>query len=182
MRRGGIFAILYMLFGGIKEKCEPTMPAENWANKELMHQDLMNGVSAEQRLRYAKQGRYYIPQSIAEAYPKPHRDPKTNKIIIENDVLYRKDILDYSASEAMKWVEQGKYNLTSEEMQVEHARIQLDILKLYSIRPGLRPEEEKSKAEYERIIAEANIDWTQTEAVKVWSRAHCADMSYRRKN
>lgn len=46
MRRGGIFAILYMLFGSIKEKCEPAIPTENWANKELMHQDLMNGVSA----------------------------------------------------------------------------------------------------------------------------------------
>lgn len=180
MRRGGIFAILYMLFGGIKEKCEPTMPAENWANKELMHQDLMNGVSAEQRLRYAKQGRYYIPKSVTEAYPQPHRDGK-GKIIIENDVLYRKDILDYSASDAMKWAEQGKYNLSPEEMKVEHARIQLDILKLYSIRPGLRPEEEKRKVEYERIISEANIDWTQTDAAKAWSRAHSVDMSYRSK-
>ena len=80
MRRGGIFAILYMLFGGIIEKCEPSIPAENWANKELMHQDLMNGVSAEQRLRYAKQGRYYIPKSVTEAYPNPHRDEK-GKII-----------------------------------------------------------------------------------------------------
>ena len=179
MRRGGISAILYMLFGGIKEKCEPTIPAENWANKELMHQDLMQGVSAKQRLRYAEQGRYYIPKSVTEAYPKPHRDAKTNKIIIENDVLYRKDILNYSACDAVKWGNQGKYNLTPEEMKVEHARIQLDILKRYSIRSRLRPEEEKRKAEYERIIAEANIDWTQTEAAKAWSRAHSADMSYR---
>ena len=66
-------------------------------------------------------------------------------------------------------------------MKVERARIQLDILKRYSIRPGLRPEEEKSKAEYERIIAEAAIDWTQTEAAKAWLRAHSVDMSYRRK-
>ena len=55
MRRGGIFAIFYMLFGGIKEKCETSIPAENWANKKLMHRDSMNGVSAEQQLRYAKQ-------------------------------------------------------------------------------------------------------------------------------
>ena len=43
MRRGGIFAIFYMLFGGIKEKCETSIPAENWANKKLMHRDSMNG-------------------------------------------------------------------------------------------------------------------------------------------
>lgn len=132
-------------------------------------------------MRYAKQGRYYIPKAVIEAYPQPHRDPKTNKVIIENSVLYKKDVRDYSAYDAMKWVDQGKYNLTPEEMKVEHARIQLDILKLYSISPGLRPEEEKSKAEYERIIAESNIDWTQTEAAKAWSRAHSVDMSYRQK-
>ena len=175
-------AILYMLFGGIKEKCESTMPAENWANKELMHQDLMNGVSAEQRLRYAKQGRYYIPKSVTEAYPQPHRDPKTNKVIIENSVLYRNDVRDYSVSDAMKWVDQGKYNLTTEEMKIEHARIQLYWLQLYSIHRRMTPEEENSKAEYERIIAETNIDWTQTEAAKAWSRAHSVDMSYRRKS
>ena len=42
MRRGGIFAIFYMLLGGIKEKFEPTIPAENWANKELYHKDMKN--------------------------------------------------------------------------------------------------------------------------------------------
>ena len=31
------------------------------------------------------------------------------------------------------------------------------------------------------MISEANIDWTQTEAAKVWSRAHSVDMSYRSK-
>ena len=110
MRQGGIFAMLYMLFGGIKEKCEPSIPAENWANKELMHQDLMNGVSAEQRLRYAKQGRYYIPKSVAEAYPNPHRD-ENGKIIIENSTLYHDDVNNHGAYNAQQWVKQGKYNL-----------------------------------------------------------------------
>ena len=127
-----------------------------------------------------KQGRYYIPKSVAEAYPNPHRD-ENGKIIIENSTLYHDDVNNHGAYNAQQWVKQGKYNLTSEEMKVEHAKIQLDILKLYSIRPGLRPEEEKSKVEYERIISEANIDWTQTEAAKVWSRAHSVDMSYRQR-
>lgn len=181
MRRCGILAILCMLFGCVKEKCEPTIPAENWANKELLNRDLMNGVSAEQRLRYAQQGRYYIPKSVTDAYPEPHRDTKTNKIIIENSVLYNKDLHDHSASDAMMWVKQGKYNLTPNEMKIEHARIQLDMLKLYSIATGMKPEEEKRKAEYERILAEANIDWTQTEAAKAWSKAHSVDISYRQK-
>ena len=180
MRRGGIFAILYMLLGGIKEKCELSIPAENWANKELMHQDLMNGVSAEQRLRYAKQSRYYIPKSVTEAYPNPNRDEK-GKIIIENSTLYHDDVNNHGAYNAQQWVDQGKYNLTTEEMKIEHARIQLYWLQLYSIHRRMTPEEENSKAEYERIVAEANIDWTQTEAAKAWSRAHSVDMSYRLK-
>lgn len=181
MRRGGIFAILYILFGGIKEKCEPTIPAENWANKDLLHQDIMNGVSAEQRLKYARQGRYCIPKSVMEAYPKPHRVPNTNQILIENSVLYNKDLSDHSAYDAMKWAKQGKYNLTPDEMKVEDARIQLKMFRLYSADTRSDAEREKRKAEYERIIAESNIDWTQTEAAKAWSRAHSVDMSYRRK-
>ena len=36
----------------IKETFEKLIPAENWANKELYHQDLMNGVSAKERLKW----------------------------------------------------------------------------------------------------------------------------------
>lgn len=35
----GIFSILGTCLQGIKEACEPTIPAENWSNKELIHQD-----------------------------------------------------------------------------------------------------------------------------------------------
>ena len=34
------------------------VPAENWANEELIYQDMMNGVSLEQQIKYLKQGRY----------------------------------------------------------------------------------------------------------------------------
>ena len=32
----------------IKEAKQPTIPAENWANKELYHKDLMSDISMEQ--------------------------------------------------------------------------------------------------------------------------------------
>ena len=44
----------------IKESCTPVIPAENWANKELYHKDIMDGVSAEQRLKNLKDGKYKL--------------------------------------------------------------------------------------------------------------------------
>jgi hypothetical protein len=112
----------------IKEKFEPTIPAENWANKELYHQDLMNGVSVEQRMKNVKHGKY----KLVENYPEPHRD-KNGKIIIENSQLYYDDVKKYGAYQAQKWVKQGKYNLTPEELEKEHKRIQEEFKKLYDL-------------------------------------------------
>lgn len=103
---------------GIKEKLEPTIPAENWANKELYHKDLMNGVSAEQRMKNLKNGKY----KLTEIHPEPHRDPVSGKIIIENCTLYKEDVKNYGAYQAQKWVKQGKYNLTPEELAKERER------------------------------------------------------------
>lgn len=44
----------------IKEKCEPEIPAEYWANKELYHKDIMDGVSIEQRMKNLKNGKYKL--------------------------------------------------------------------------------------------------------------------------
>ena len=112
----------------IKEKLEPTIPAENWANKELYHQDLMNGVSVEQRMKNLKNGKY----KLVENYPEPHRD-KNGKIIIENSQLYYDDVKNYGAYQAQKWVKQGKYNLPPEELEKEHKRIQEKMKKLYNL-------------------------------------------------
>ncbi len=106
-------------YQAIKEKFEPTIPAENWANKELYHQDLMNGVSAEQRMKNVKNGKY----KLVEHYPEPHRD-KNGKIMIENSRLYYDDVNKYGAYQAQKWVNQGKYNLSAEELEKEYKRIQ----------------------------------------------------------
>lgn len=112
----------------IKEKLEPTIPAENWANKELYHQDLMNGVPVEQRMKNLKNGKY----KLVEAYPEPHRD-KNGKIIIENSQLYYDDVKNYGAYQAQKWVKQGKYNLTPKELEKECKRIQDKFKRLYDL-------------------------------------------------
>lgn len=112
----------------IKEKLEPTIPAENWANKELYHQDLMHGVPVEQRMKNLKNGKY----KLVESYPEPHRD-KNGKIIIENSQLYYDDVKKYGAYQAQKWVKQGKYNLTPEELEKECKRIQDKFKRLYDL-------------------------------------------------
>lgn len=112
----------------IKEKFEPTIPAENWANKELYHQDLMNGVSVEQRMKNVKNGKY----KLTETYPEPHRD-ENGKIIIENSQLYHDDLIKYGAAQTMKWVKQGKYNLTPEELEKERERIKKKLEYLYNL-------------------------------------------------
>jgi len=125
----GIFSIVSSIGRAIKEAAEPEIPAENWANKELYHQDIMNGVSAEQRMKNLRNGRY----RLTETYPEPHRDPATGKIIIENCKLYNEDIRNYGAVQAQKWVKQGKYNLTPEELAKEEERIRKKYEDLYKL-------------------------------------------------
>ena len=123
-----IASLISTCYQAIKESLEPTIPAENWANKELYHQDLMNGVSAEQRMKNVKNGKY----KLTENYPEPHRD-KDGKIIIENSQPYYDDVKNYGAYQAHKWMRQGKYNLSPEELEKEHKRIQEKFKKLYEL-------------------------------------------------
>ena len=113
-----IIPIIGSIYQLIKESCEPTIPAENWANKELYHQDIINGVSTEQRMKNLKNGKY----KLTETYPEPHR-AADGRIIIENCKLYHEDLQRYGAVQAQKWVKQGRYNLTPEELKKEEKRI-----------------------------------------------------------
>ena len=124
-----IASLIGTLFQGVKEKLEPTIPAENWANKELYHQDIMNGVSVEQRMKNLKNGKY----KLMHAYPEPHRDAVSGKIIIENGSLYREDVKNYGAYQTQQWVKQGKYNLTPEELEKERERIKKRYEYLYKL-------------------------------------------------
>lgn len=113
----------------IKEACQPTIPAENWANRELMDKDRMNGMSEKQILKNVEKGKY----KVTETYPEPHRDPETGKIIIENCRLYYDDVKKYGAVQAQKWVKQGKYNLTPKELEKEREYYKKKMEYLYNL-------------------------------------------------
>lgn len=113
----------------IKEVCQPIIPAENWANKDLIYKDRMSGVSEKQILKNVENGKY----KITKTYPEPHRDPKTGKIIIENCRMYYDDVKKYGAYQAQQWVKQGKYNLTPEELEKEHEYYKKKMEYLYSL-------------------------------------------------
>lgn len=70
--------------------------------------------------------------SNEKTYPEPHRDPVSGKIMIENCKLYYEDIDKYGASQAQKWVRQGKYNLSKEEFEKEKERIREKYKRLHS--------------------------------------------------
>lgn len=122
-------ALVGNAFPWLNEKKTKTLKSEDWANKDLYYQDVMNGVSAEQRIKNLEKGKY----RLIESYPEPHRDPKTGKIIIENCQLYNADVQQYGAYQAQIWVKQGKYNLTPEELEKETERVKKHIEKLYSL-------------------------------------------------
>lgn len=123
-----IASLIGTAWQAIKEACEPTIPAENWANKELIHKDRMSGISEKEFSRNLANGKY----KITETYPEPHR-MEDGRIIIENCKLYNEDVRKYGAHQAHKWVKQGKYNLTPEELEKEHERIKAEIEHLYSL-------------------------------------------------
>lgn len=124
-----IVSLITSCVQGIKEACKPTIPAENWVNKELYYQDTMNGVSVEQRMKNLKNGKYKSTQ----IYPEPHRDAVSGKIIIENETLYWEDVKKYGAYRAQQWVKQGKYNLTPEEFKKEQEKIKKHYEYLYNL-------------------------------------------------
>lgn len=124
-----IASLVSTVVEGIKDAFTPTIPAENWANKDLYHQDLMNGVSVDQCVKNAQNGKY----KLVGKYPEPHRDAKTGKIVIENSLLYKEDLKNYGAYQTYKWVEQGKYNLTPEEVKKEEERIKKYLEHLYGL-------------------------------------------------
>ena len=124
-----IASLIGTIAQAIKEARQPVIPAENWANQELIHKDRMSGISEKQFNKNLANGKY----KLTETYPEPHRDAKTGKIIIENSLLYKEDVRKYGAVQAQTWVRQGKYNLTPEELEKEHERIQKKFEYLYSL-------------------------------------------------
>ena len=108
---------------GIRGIFEPTITAEQRANKELLDQDIIRGVPYEQIKRNIRNGKYELAEpQVEKKYPEPHKDPVSGKIVIENCTLYNQDMMKYNGYQVMEWAKQGKYNLTAEELQKERER------------------------------------------------------------
>lgn len=112
----------------IQEARQQVIPAENWANKELIYQDRLKNISEKEFSRNLANGKY----KLTETYPEPHR-MEDGRIIIENCKLYNEDVRKYGAYQAHKWVKQGKYNLTPEELEKERERHKKEMEHLYSL-------------------------------------------------
>lgn len=124
----GTLSLLGNLFGVVKEASEPTIPAENWANKELIRQDRMKGISEKEFSKNLANGKY----KLYESHPEPHRTPD-GKILIENCRLYNEDVKNYGAYKAQQWMRQGKYNLSPEEAEKERQRCEKEMEHLFSL-------------------------------------------------
>lgn len=122
-----IVSIIGTTVGLIKEKFEKEIPLENWANEELWNEDITNGVPVEERMKNLRNGKY----KQTKVYPEPHRD-SNGDIIIENSQLYYSDLRNYKPLEVQKWVKQGKYNLTPEELEKENQRLEEKWKRIYS--------------------------------------------------
>lgn len=113
----------------LKEKTEKSIPAENWANKDLVWKDRRSGMSEKEILKNVQRGKYYLKND----YQEPHRDPKTGRVIVENCLLYNEDLKKYGYSQVLEWVQRGKYNLTPEELKKEKERINKELKELYNL-------------------------------------------------
>lgn len=177
---GGWIAIIIVLIIILCEKLTPKTPAENWANKELMHRDRMSGMSEKQILYNVQNGRYYIPKEVFQAYPVPHREPDgQHRLIIENCELHKADVEQYGSLQAKKWLEQGKYNLNAEELEITSLQNELSNLRLMMLVGSSNHDKEKARMEeIKQILATKNWDCRNTEALKQWQAAHDAEMKY----
>ena len=124
-----IVSLIGSLVQGVKEAYKPVIPAENWENADLYCQDMLNGMSAEQRMKNVQNGRY----KMEVKYPEPHRDSVSGKIMIENEELYIEDVIKYGSNQAYKWLHQGKYNLNPEEVKKQEEEFKKKMDYLYSL-------------------------------------------------
>ena len=62
-----VLSIIVALIQIIRERIEPEIPAENWANKELMHKDIMDCVPHEQIMKNLENGRYRLTEANPES-------------------------------------------------------------------------------------------------------------------
>lgn len=69
----------------------------------------------------------YVPKEENLA----HRD-ENGEVVIENSQLYYDDMIHYPPLQIEKWIKQGRYNLTPEELEEENKRIEEKWKRIYS--------------------------------------------------
>ena len=168
-----LIAIIMSCINGIVDMFRPTLTESHWANRELLLQDRMHGISEREIIRNAEKGKYYMPSF---AYPTPHLEKDgSHKVSIENYDLYKADFRTYGAVEVSKRVKQGRYNLTAEEYKTAQLKGERDWLIAMRTRS---PQQEKRIKELELILVLSRFDFTNTEAAKQWQQAHNAEKEY----
>ena len=173
-----IVALLTSAIPWLNEKTTKSIPAENWANKELQYKDRLNGMSEKDIVKNAQNGRYYRPKEVSQAYPVPHRESGGgHRIIIENDELHDADVAQYGAYLAQKWTEQGKYNLTPEELEIVRFQIRRRFQQLYSLGNSDNECDLTSK-EKDVLLASKHWDCRKTEAALQWEKIHATERKY----
>lgn len=117
-----LLTIISAIFTGkelVKDHIEKNNPnthvISDW---DAFSKDVCSGVSSDERMRKMRAGLY----EKANTYPEPHRD-KDGKIRIENSRLFNDDLIKFGAIQTYKWVDQGKYNLTPEQLIEERKRL-----------------------------------------------------------
>ena len=127
-----IMSIIGSIVNAIKNVYTKEISAENWNNREKYMKDLYDGVSMEQCLKNAENGKYKDVEKPSW-YQEPHRDNISGQIVIENRKLYHEDLIKYGAVQAHKWIKLGRYNLSAEELEIETELIQKHIDYMYNL-------------------------------------------------
>ncbi len=125
-----IVATIYTIYAMIREATAKEITKEDLENKDLYELDRLNRVPVEERLELVKKGRYKNDNN--NECHRPHRD-KNGKIVIENTLLWEEDLKKYNSMEVQKFILQGKYNLTQDELEKEKERIDKKLEKLYDL-------------------------------------------------
>ena len=120
----------------VKEKLEPKPPENALGNMELFQQDVLDGVSSEQRMQNMMNGKYVQK----EVYPEPHRGAD-GKIIIDDYEAFNRDKERYGALEAYNRARRGAYNLSEEEIEKNRQKIEEKYKKLYKLIGAAEDEE-----------------------------------------
>lgn len=155
----------------IEMSLTPSIPAENWKNKELYEKDRASGMSSDELMRNVRKGKYRLVMQYAE----PHQDPKYHKTIIENDELYKEDNEKYGIPQTHKWVQQGKYNLNTKELKIKDLQFERDTINLYALVSGMTAERKIRLEEINKELAASNWNYRDSEALRYWQQVRAAN-------